>query len=215
MVGLLLLLDNMHIVRIHDIWRFWPVLLIVFGVSRVLEAHAPAGYIWGGVLALIGALLLLDNLDIVFFNADLVWPILIIGFGASMLLRAMDRKRYTDGVPATKESVLNVVAIFGGSKRRVDTEDFRGADVAAIFGGVHLDLRHAGMIVERAIVDVNAVFGGVEIRVPETWSVTMKGTSIFGGFEDKTIHPKTDLNAKTPQLVITGASVFGGMSVEN
>jgi predicted membrane protein len=214
-IGLFLLLDNMGIVRVHDVWRFWPVILVVYGVSRILEAHAPAGYLWGGVVALAGALILLDNLDILIFNFDLIWPFLIIAFGLSMLLRAMDRKKYTDGAPVTSDSTLNVVAIFGGSKRRVDTEDFRGADVSAVFGGVHLDLRHAKMTVDRAVVDVNAIFGGVEIRVPENWSVMMKGASVFGGFEDKTVHPKTDPDVPTRQLVITGASVFGGMSVEN
>ena len=39
LVGLGLLLDNMGIVQIHDLWRYWPVLLIAFGVSRVLSCQ--------------------------------------------------------------------------------------------------------------------------------------------------------------------------------
>src|ERR1700676_587498 len=177
-VGLMILLDNMGIVRFHDVWRYWPVLLIVFGVSRILESRAPAGYIWGGVLTLAGALLLLDNLDIVVFDFNLVWPLLIIAFGLSMLLRSMDRKRYlasATGAPGTPgaagpiddSSSCNAYAVFGGSKRRINTPDFRGGDAVAVFGGVEFDLRGAGMTVDQAVIDVNVVCGGLEVRVPD------------------------------------------------
>ncbi|MBZ5607435.1 MAG: cell wall-active antibiotics response protein [Acidobacteriia bacterium] len=214
-LGLVLLLDNMGIVRFNDVWRYWPVLLIIWGISRVLDAQTMSGYIWGGAIALVGAFILLDNLDIIVFNFDLIWPLVIIAFGLSMLLRAVDRKRYMDGVPASGEPVMNVVAIFSGSKRTLDSQDFRGGQVVAVFGGVRLDLRRAAISVEKAVIDINAIFGGVEIRVPDNWNVLMKGAGIFGGFDDKTIHPKPDPNLKTPELVITGAAVFGGMSVTN
>src|SRR5712692_3126830 len=214
-IGLLLLLDNLHIVRIHDVWRFWPLILVVYGVSRVLESHRPPGYIWGGAIALIGALLLLDNLDIVPFEVTLIWPVVFIAFGVSMLWRAIERKRSLDGVPVSGDSNLSAYAIFGGVKRRIDAKDFKGGEACAMFGGIQLDLRSAAMSGEQSVIDVNAVFGGIEIRVPETWSVEMKGMGIFGGFEDKTIHPKADPNTKTPQLVITGYAIFGGASVEN
>lgn len=215
LVGLALLLDNMGIVRFHDVWRYWPVLLIIYGVSRVLDGQTVSRYIWGGAIALIGAFVLLDNLDIVVFDVNLIWPLLLIAFGLTMLVRAIDRKRYLDGAPVSSGPVLNIVAIFSGSRRTVDSQDFRGGEVVAVFGGVRLDLRRAAMTLDRAVIDINAVFGGVEIRVPDNWSVQMKGAGIFGGFDDKTIHPKPDPNVKTSELVITGASVFGGTSVSN
>ena len=54
-IGLLILLDNMGIVRLHDIWRYWPVLLIMLGVSKVVESRSPSGYVWGGVITSDGA----------------------------------------------------------------------------------------------------------------------------------------------------------------
>lgn len=215
LVGLGLLLDNMGIVSFRDVWRYWPLLLIVYGVSRVLSSGGISSYVWGGAIALIGALLLLDNLDIVPFNVDLIWPLVIIAFGLSMLVRAIDRKRHVEGAPASSGPVLSIVAIFSGHRRNVDSQDFRGGEVVAVFGGVRLDLRHAAMTLDRAVLEINAVFGGVEIRVPENWMVTMKGAGIFGGFDDKSVHPKPDPNVKTPELVITGAAVFGGTSVSN
>lgn len=215
LVGLSLLLDNMGIVRFHDVWQYWPVLLIVYGVSRIVSCQAVSSLVWGGAVALIGAFLLLDNLDIIAFNFSYIWPLIIIAFGLSMLVRALDRKRYIEGAPVTSEPVLSIVAVFSGSRRVIDNPDFRGGDVVAVFGGVRLDFRRAGITADKAVLEINAVFGGVEIRVPENWSVTTKGVGIFGGFDDKTIHPKPDPNVKTPELIITGATVFGGMSVTN
>jgi predicted membrane protein len=220
LVGLGLLLDNMGIVRFHDVWHYWPVLLIVYGVSRILSCQAVSSLVWGGAIALIGAFLLLDNLDIINFNFEYIWPVIIIAFGLSLLFRAVDRRRYLGGVidsnePVSNEPAINVVAILSGSRGVINNPDFRGGEIVAIFGGVRLDLRQAGITVDRAVLDTTAIFGGVELRVPETWSVESKGVGIFGGFDDKTVRPKADPNVKTPQLTITGTAVFGGVSISN
>jgi predicted membrane protein len=216
-IGLLILLDNMGIVRIHDVWRYWPVLLIVFGVSKILESRGPSGYIWGGILTLAGALLLLDNLEIIVFDFNLVWPLIIIAFGLSMLARSLDRKRYlaTATGPIDASSGCNALAIFGGSKRRVSSPDFRGGDVVSVFGGVEFDLRDATMTVDQAVIDVNIVCGGLEVRVPDNWTVINRAMTIFGGVEDKTAESKADPNAKCPHLVITGSVILGGISLRN
>jgi len=229
LIGLLILLDNMGIIRFHDVWRYWPVLLIVLGVSKILESHAPAGYVWGGVITLAGALLLLDNLDIVVFDFNLIWPLLLIAFGLSMLLRSMDRKRYLESAtsaPGTapgsatgsgpiEGSTCDAYAVFGGSKRRISTQDFRGGDAVAVFGGVEFDLRGAGMTVDQAVIDVNVVCGGLEVRVPDNWTIINRAVTIFGGVEDKTMQSKAEPNAKSPHLVIAGSVVFGGISLRN
>ena len=231
LIGLVILLDNMGIIRFHDVWRYWPVLLIVLGVSKILESRSPAGYVWGGVITLAGALLLLDNLDIVVFDFNLIWPLLLIAFGLSMLLRSIDRKRYLASAtgapgnatassaagpgPIDEGSTCDAYAVFGGSKRRISTQDFRGGDAVAVFGGVEFDLRGAGMTVDQAVIDVNVVCGGLEVRVPENWTVVNRAATIFGGIEDKTMQSKAEANAKSPHLVITGSVVFGGISLRN
>jgi predicted membrane protein len=217
-IGLGFLLDNLGIVRIYDLWRYWPAALVVYGVFRVLESRSPSSYIWGGMCAVVGALLLLNEfhvLPVTFDFFELFWPLVLIGFGASMLLRGMERRKYLDGPPASTNPDLGLWAIFSGIKRRIDAADFKGGEIIAIFGGVNIDLRHAAISGERAVIDVNALFGGVDIRVPDNWLVVMKGMGVFGAFEDKTIPPKPDPAVKTPQIVITGAAVFGGVKVDN
>jgi predicted membrane protein len=213
--GLVMLLDNLNIIRFHDLWRYWPVIVVVVGVIKVLEARSPSGYVFGGMVALVGSLILLDNLEIVNFSFDLIWPLLIIAFGISVLLRQLDRKKSLEGVPATANPDVSAWVVFSGIKRKVDSQDFKGGDVVAVFGGVNIDLRNAAIAGERAVIDLNLLFGGVDIRVPETWNVVMKGVAIFGAFEDKTTHPKADPNVKTPELVITGAAMFAGVNAKN
>jgi Domain of unknown function (DUF5668) len=222
LVGVGLLLDNMGIVEFRNVWQYWPVFMIAYGVSRILTCKQTSSLIWGGAVAMIGALFLLHNLDIFPFSFDFIWPLLIIAVGLSMLARSIDRRRYLDGVPpstdataGSNESELNVVAILSGSRGVINTQDFRGGEAVAVFGGVRLDLRPAGIAIDKAVLDITAIFGGVELRVPEPWSVETKGVGIFGGFDDKTLHPKRDPNVKTPVLTITGTAIFGGVSITN
>ena len=75
------------------------MLLVAFGVSRIVDSRTPSGWIWGGVVALVGAFLLLDTLDIIVFNFAVVWPVLLIAFGVSVLVRALERNRFRPGGP--------------------------------------------------------------------------------------------------------------------
>jgi hypothetical protein len=53
--------------------------------------------------------------------------------------------------------------------------------------------------------------GGVEVRVPEDWTVETRGMAVLGGFEDKTRRPLDDRR----KLVVTGLAVLGGVEVKN
>jgi predicted membrane protein len=216
--GLVLLLDNLNIVGVYDIWRFWPVVLVIVGVSKALESRSSSGQVWGGFIAVIGLIFLADTFQIRIFDFDIseiIWPLAIIGFGVFMLIRGLDRKRYIEGLPTSKDADFGVWVVFSGTKRRIEAPDFKGGDIVAIFGGVNLDLRRAIITGERAVIDVNALFGGVDIKVPDNWKVVTKGMGVFGAFEDKTIPPRQDPNVKTPELVITGAAIFGGVKVDS
>ncbi len=215
-IGVLLLLDNLGIFRFHDVWQYWPVLLVAYGVSRIVDSRTPSGWIWGGVVALVGAFFLLDTLDIIAFNFALVWPVLLIAFGVSVLVRALERNQFRPGGPASGSSpMVGAHAIFSDNKSGSDTQDFQGGQATSIFGAARFDLRNASMTVDEAVIDVNVVFGEVEVRVPETWIVINRAAVVFGGVDDKTIHPKPDANVKIPRLVITGAVIFGGLNLRN
>ena len=88
---------------------------------------------------------------------------------------------------------------------------FRGGDLNAFMGGVELDLRQAAIAEPPAVIDVFAMWGGIEIRVPERWSVDPRVTAILGGFEDKTRSP----DDSTERLVVRGLVLMGGIEIKN
>lgn len=214
-IGCLLLLDNLGIIRFHDLWQYWPVLLIAWGVSRVLDSRTPAGWVWGGMVALVGAFFLLDTLDIIVFNFALVWPLLLIAFGVSVLVSALERERFRSAPPFAASPVVGTHAFFSENTSGTDAKDFQGGEASARFGAARFDLRNASMTVDEARIHVDVVFGEAEVRIPETWNVVSRASVIFGGVNDRTIHPKPDPNVKTPRLVITGSVIFGAITLRN
>jgi predicted membrane protein len=219
-IGCLLLLDNLGIFRFRDIWQYWPVLLIVWGLSHLIESRTPSGWVWGGMIALIGALFLLDNLDIFVFNFAVVWPVLLIAFGVTVLLGALERRQYNQQYNASGPSyaaapMIGSHAFFSENRTGSDAQDFQGGAASAIFGAARFDLRNASMSTDEARIHVDVIFGEAEVRIPETWNVISRAAVIFGGIDDKTIHPKPDPNVKTPRLVITGSVIFGAITLRN
>ena len=88
---------------------------------------------------------------------------------------------------------------------------FRGGELTAFMGGCDIDLRQAAIHGE-AVIDVFAMWGGIDIRVPDDWRVIGRVTPIMGGFEDKTRPPR---GAAAHTLVIRGFVLMGGVEVKN
>jgi len=225
-VGVLFLLDNFG-VPVGWIWGYWPVILIAIGLAKVVDSRETSGRTGGAIIMLVGLVLIADKIHLPFLNNrnlwDL-WPLALIALGFMLLWGALEGKgvagiagsagvRFNRGGPATPGN-CNMFSIFGGSNRKV-SGDFKGADLTAVFGGGGLDLRNATMSVDEAVVNVNAVFGGFEIRVPETWLVDVHVAGIFGGHEDKTHQPDPRLVPNPKRLIIRGATIFGGLGVKN
>ncbi|MCP5112925.1 MAG: cell wall-active antibiotics response protein, partial [bacterium] len=110
--------------------------------------------------------------------------------------------------------LANAWAAFGDA-RLVSKSHFQGGEVLAVFGDYELDLRHARLAADEVVLRANAVFGGVEIKVPPDWDVLMRGTPVFGGFEDKTVPRAEDPTVKRPLLIVKGTAMFGAVEISN
>ena len=214
LVGLALLLDHLGLLHVGSLWRFWPMILVFVGIGNLFSASSR---VWGIILILVGAVFELNVLGILHEGIADLWPVLIIAVGLLLMWAAL-RPPITVSSPGSPSSeTLNAVAIFGGCERRINSQHFRGGRSTSIFGGVELDFRDADIEGEEATIDVNCIFGGVEIRVPTTWSVHSRSIPVLGGYSDKTHRaPNTDPSAaKGKTLVITGACIFGGVEISN
>ncbi|HWE07292.1 MAG TPA: LiaF domain-containing protein, partial [Rhizomicrobium sp.] len=114
-------------------------------------------------------------------------------------------------------NIHQVSAVFAGVNRRVDSQTFEGADLNSTFGELKVDLRGATISTpnRQATIRVNAAFGAIKLRVPETWRVIVHGDAVFGAFQDKTVPPRPTPGLDPPTLFIVGNSAFGGVEIEN
>lgn len=209
--GLVLTLDNLGLVEAHLVFRLWPLVLVALGVAKLRQEGTGGTGAW--VLIFVGAFILLANFGRVHLT-DALGPLLIVALGILLVVKALKQSR---GVPPELEKsddFLQGTAIFGAFKRRVLTQNLRGGELTAIFGGFEVDLRHAAIAENQARVDVFVLFGGGEIRVPEGWEVANRATSILGSVGDNTYHGG-EPQADRPRLVLTGLTLFGGVEVKS
>lgn len=209
--GLVLTLDNLGLVEAHLIFKLWPLVLVALGVAKLRQEGSNGTGSW--VLILAGAFLLLVNFGRVHLT-EVMGPMLVVALGIFIVVKALRQAR---GVPPElekSEDFLQGTAIFGGFKRRVLTQAFRGGQITAIFGGFEVDLRHAALGENQARVDVFVLFGGGEIRVPEGWEIANRATSIMGSVGDSTYH-SGEAQAGRPRLILTGLTLFGGVEVKS
>lgn len=103
-------------------------------------------------------------------------------------------------------------AMLSGHELRPVSRPFRGADLSAIMGGIKLDLTSARMEGDRAVIEVFAFWGGVEIYVPPDWTVSSEVTTLLAGFIDKR---RPTSVVPTKHLVIKGMVVMAGVEIKN
>ena len=182
--------------------KWWPVAIIGLGlIGMWVERRVSLG---PAIVVGIGVLLLADQQQ--WTDEDLFGPVLLILIGL-VVLSGLWHRRVEGGERESR------VVMFGGTKIKDRSEHFSHADVSAIFGGATLDLREAH-IDQEASVDALALFGGVDVVVPEGWRVSLGGTPIFGGCEDKT-DGEGELPADAPLLKVHATAIFGGVDVKN
>ena len=212
-MGVLFLLDNLDILNFRHAIGFWPLAFIVAGCVALFGNGSRSSNYMGGVLVAIGALMTAGGMGFFYISWGTLWPLVMIALGGLVLFRSLGpgrvaRPGLADG--AGTDNVVDVVAVLGGFERRVTTSDFRGGEITAILGGCELDLREAS-IVKEAVINVFAIWGGINIKVPPDWTVVLNGTPLMGGFSEKTVTPPD----ASKRLVITGYAIMGGVEVRN
>jgi len=215
--GVALLLDHMGFIYIGSLFQFWPMILIFFGVGHLFTRSNRA---WGAILIVVGAIFQLNNLGLTHLRFSDMWPLAIIAVGLVLMWGALKPPIVLKGGSSTDNyspDMFNATAIFGGIERNIKSQAFRGGRATCIFGGTELDLRDANIDGEEATIEVNCIFGGAEIRVPEAWNVHSMGNPVLGGYSDKThISAAPDpTGAKRKTLIITGTVIFGGVEIRN
>jgi predicted membrane protein len=222
--GTLLFIDNLGFlpVSVFDAWG--PLVFLGLGAWWFLRSNTNVCRIWSAALFVAGLLLVLDLFHIVKVTMATLWPLALIAAGAAMLVGRLDWGRLADRFSVASNTntrpIFNrvqEVAVFSQVKRRIETQNFEGGELSSVFGGIEIDLRWAAISTpgKIAVLEANAAFGAVELRIPETWKISLQGSAVFGAYEDKTIPPRPEPGVETPTLVIKGGTAFGAVTVRN
>ena len=214
-VGLLALAGSFGYVEIDGLFKtFWPILLIAVGLINLIDE--PKNYVFSGIMTIVGTILLLRNLGFEYFEHlrfwEIIWPLVIIAIGL-WILTSKGPRGGLFGKNEVSEDVVDNVVLFSGAETINSSQNFKGGNIFAMFGGVELDLRGAKIVDVPAKMDVFVAFGGVDLKVPEEWKVMVTGVPLFGGWGNKTRLSKEP--NREVDLVIHGFALFGGFDIKN
>lgn len=188
-------------------WVFsWHTFMIIIGVIILATtSNRTAGFI----MIAIGGLTLLPNW----------WPLLLILLGIYLLTKGKNHTFSMPGAPtsATPDDSerIEVVTVFGGCNKYLQSENFRGGTIFAAFGGSEINLYGCKLAPGTHFLDVTTIFGGSTIQAPSDWNIQIDVTPIFGGVSDKRIKSPNIVYDNTRVLVIKGATIFGGIDIKN
>jgi len=198
--GVALILDRLGIADAALLFRFWPIALVLWGVSLVMQS------IFGGDDGMQGRRT--GAFPLVLFM------ILAFGFWGPSL-----RGNRRASVQTDSANRVDVTSVLGDAKRFSYATNFQGGDITAVMGGAEIDLTHAVIPPgQEAVVDVNVVMGGTVMRVPDGWIVDVEATPALGGVEDQRFHsanPPAAANGPAPRLVVRGSIVMGGLTIKS
>jgi predicted membrane protein len=222
LIGALMLMPHFGYDWNLDFWDFWPVILIIIGISSLSGEKGNSRHLNGIVWIVFGLLFLGSSLGFYHFRFHMIWPLLLITAGVLLLSQHVRRS----GVGPADErkagesggDALQAFWMLGGSRNRVDSKRFRGGNAAAFLSTGTVDLKNADFEGE-AVIDTLSFLGKIIILVPEHWEISMQGMSLLGNMKDKTgesvsIRPKSK-PAGSKRLVIKGLAFLGDVEVSN
>ncbi len=221
--GALLLLDTFDITTLpirHYVFSWKTLLILIGAIILATKERATAGYILIG-LGVVFWLPSLVNYSITL--SQVFWPSILIAIGVLMITRRSRMNRFQSGGGnigdgnnrfGPNSDYIDDVSILGGGTKLIQSKNFKGGDITAIFGGSEFSFKDAEISPDGCTIDVFTMFGGSKLIVPENWVVKSDMFSIFGGFNDKrTLKP--DDSDQNKVLYLKGAVIFGGIEIKS
>ncbi len=212
LIGLIELLENLDMLDGRDVYPiFWPVALGALACAFLVGRAGHPSQSWGWLFAVLAVLAVLKGFDVAIpiDPFQLFWPVMLVLLGYALVRRALGGPRARardDG------SSVSSFAMMAGLERTNRSESFQGGDLTAVMGGVGLDLRGAKLAPEGATIDVFAMWGGIELTVPEGWRIELKVVPLLGGFEDRT---RAVEKSEAPVLIVRGFVIMAGGEVHH
>ena len=211
-IGAIIGLNALEITNINIFFDGWWTLIIIIPCFIGLF-KTNSGKLGNFIGLAIGIFLLLVAQDIVELEIvlKLLVPFILIAIGVSIIGNGIITNKVSKKIKETnKNNLESYAATFSEQNIVKQNEEYNGANLDAVFGGVKLDLQKA-TINQDIVINASAIFGGITILVPSNINVKVKSTPIFGGVSNKVLNNNAE-NIKT--IYINAFSMFGGVDIK-
>jgi len=201
-----------------ELWDFrlffagWWTLFIIVPCCISLVQNGPKTSTVVGIV--LGVLMLLAAQGIVNWDVigAMIVPVIFVIIGLGFIFRSTGKKNQIPPNVASHfdQADSELTAVFGERKANFRNQQFNGADINAIFGGVTLDLREA-VIDHDVLIHATAIFGGADIYVPANVKVKVSSVPVFGGVSNKSM---ASIEPSAPTVFVNATCMFGGIDIK-
>ena len=239
-IGILLLLDNLGVADFGDmIHDFWPVLLILWGLSVLLRRRAAGNaQRMGGYTQPQGARSQAPGPSSQVADASFEEsPGSPQSSGSAF--ESADASSQTMGAPSaplggpthtmggqfqTESELIHQSSVFGDISVKVSSRRFRGGSISTVFGSTSLDLSSAGFAEGDHELRIHGVFGESRLILPRDAAVAISASSVLGdlvifgqqkgGISSEIQHMTPSYALASSKLRISITRIFGSIRVD-
>ena len=244
-LGLVFLLDNLGFISVRYTFRFWPTILIIFGLLKISQSRTRSGYVLGGILVLLGVTWTFRAMGLFHVSWNLLWPLVIIGVGIAVVTRSLPgarqrqhRRRFAaredntarpDSFGQARNGAVSLDKAAPGASGQADDDSI--IEVSAILGGF---VRRVSSQRFRG-GDINVIMAGCEIDLRQAsieGEAVLNVFALCGGITIKVPPDWSVILQGTPilggfeektivpqhqnkRLYVIGYAIMGGLEVRN
>lgn len=186
---------------------WYPILILLFGINLLSNKK----FVFGTIATLFGALLQLEQLNLIYIDVwELMVPFALVGIGVNMIVKKKKHSRRLLN-DFNVENNFEINNVFSSDERNVNSASLERGEVFSLFGGTTVDMSNSIISDNNLKLEMTAIFGSIDIRLPEDCRIELKGTPIFGNIDDRTrANP-----ISTKKVILDCTCVFGGIDIRN
>lgn len=102
-LGIAFLLDRLDLFEVDELWHYWPLILVVIGVNKMIGFPTARHFTSGLWLVLVGVWLFATFENLFGLTLNNSWPILIIGWGVTLILEPAIQRRFAPNQESSNE----------------------------------------------------------------------------------------------------------------
>lgn len=197
----------------------WKLIFVVMAINFLIH-----GRFWGVAI--------MTFLSVMFYAPEIVghelweykkklWPLIPIFIGTLFLVKMNKKKRTFDlnkcNVMESKtvenNELLDETLIMSGGSKKISSYDFKGGKITIVMGGLEVDLTNCTLSNNKAVIEIEAIMGGVSLTVPREWNVRLDVVPVLGGVDDHIYKTPQAYVDPAAELIIKGTVVMGGVEI--